>query len=107
MKVQFFVRLTNYDKKFVKKYSIIAKSLTRLIKKTQSFEQNKKQERAFQTLKEAFTNSTILKHANLNLFYVVEIDASNCEIEEVLLQINKNNKKKLIVYHSRNMIEAK
>ena len=43
VKVQFFVRLTNYDRKFVKEYSIIAKSLTKLIKKTQSFEWDKKQ----------------------------------------------------------------
>ena len=43
VKVQFFVKLTNYDKKFVKEYSIIAKSLIRLIKKTQSFEWSKEQ----------------------------------------------------------------
>ena len=43
VKVQFFVKLTNYDRKFVKEYSIIAKSLTKLIKKTQSFEWDKKQ----------------------------------------------------------------
>ena len=60
----------------------------------------------FQILKEAFINSTMLKHAKSNLFYVIEIDASNCEIKEVLLQVNKNNKKKFIVYHFRKMIEA-
>ena len=48
----------------------------------------------------------MLKHAKFNLFYVVEIDASNCEIKKVLLQIDKNNKKRFIVYHSRKMIEA-
>ena len=41
VKIQFFVKLTNYDRKFVKEYSIIAKSLTKLIKKTQSFEWDK------------------------------------------------------------------
>ena len=106
IKVQFFVRLTNYDRKFVKKYSFIAKSLIKLIKKTQSFQWNKKQERAFQTLKEAFISSTMIKHAELDLLYVVEIDASNCEIKEVLLQIDKNNKKRFIVYYSRKMIET-
>ena len=72
VKVQFFVKLTNYDRKFVKEYSIIAKSLTRLIKKTQSFEWNKKQKRAFQTFKERFISSAMLKHAKFNLFYIKE-----------------------------------
>ena len=107
MKIQFFVRLTNYDKKFVKEYSIIAKSLTRLIKKTQSFEWDKKQEQTFQILKEAFINSTMLKHAKLNLSYMIEMNASNCEIKKMLLQIDKNNKKRFIVYHSKKMIETK
>ena len=106
VKVQFFIELTNYDKKFVKEYSIIAESLIKLIKKTQSFEWNKKQKRAFQILKETFINSAVLKHAKSNLLYVVKIDASNCEIREVLLQVNKNNKKRLVVYHSRKMIEV-
>ena len=107
MKIQFFVELTNYDRKFVKEYSIIAKSLIKLIKKTQSFEWRKEQKRAFQILKKAFINSTVLKHAEFNLFYVVEIDALNCEIEKILLQVDKNNKKKLIVYHFKKMIEVK
>ena len=38
---------------------------------------------------------------------MIEIDASNCEIKEVLLQVDKNNKKRLIVHHSRKMIETK
>ena len=49
----------------------------------------------------------MLKHANFDLFYVVEIDAFDCEIKEILLQIDRNNKKRLIVYHSRKMIEVK
>ena len=49
----------------------------------------------------------MLKHAKSNLSYVVEVDAFDCEIEDVLLQIDKDNKKRLIVYHSRKMIEAK
>ena len=57
-------------------------------------------------LKEAFISSAMLKHAKSNLLYIVEIDASDCEIKEVLLQVDKNNKKRLIVYHSRKMIEA-
>ena len=57
-------------------------------------------------LKEAFTSSAVLKHAKSNLSYVVEIDASNCEIKKVLLQVDENNKKRLIVYHSRKMIEV-
>ena len=48
----------------------------------------------------------MLKHAKSNLSYVVEIDAFDCEIKNVLLQVDKNNKKRLIVYHSRKMIEA-
>ena len=48
----------------------------------------------------------MLKHAELNLLYVVKIDASNCEIKEILLQIDKNNKKRFIVYYSKKMIEA-
>ena len=96
----------NYDRKFVKEYSIIAKFLTRLIKKTQNFEWEEEQKRAFQILKKAFINSAMLKHAESNLFYVVEIDTFDCEIEEILLQVDKNNKKKLIVYHFKKMIEA-
>ena len=106
VKVQFFVRLTNYDRRFVKEYSIIAKSLTRLIKKTQSFEWSKKQKRAFQALKKAFISSEILKHVESDLFYVIEIDASDCDIDEVLLQVDKEKKKRLIVYHFKKMIEA-
>ena len=91
----------------MKEYSIIAKPLTRLIKKTQTFEWDKKQKRAFQTLKKTFISSTMLKHVELNLSYEIEVDVSNCEIKEVLLQIDENNKKRLIVYYSWKMIERK
>ena len=49
----------------------------------------------------------MLKHAESDLLYIVEIDASNYEIKRVLLQVDKNNKKRIIVYNSRKMIEAK
>ena len=49
----------------------------------------------------------MLKHAKSNLLYIVEIHVSNYEIKEVLLQIDKNNKKRFIVYHSKKMIETK
>ena len=37
---------------------------------------------------------------------MIKIDAFDCEIKNVLLQIDKNSKKRFIVYHSRKMIEV-
>ena len=57
-KVRSFLGLAGYYRKFVRNFSILAKPLTRLIGKDISFEWDKKEEKAFYTIKGSFDDCT-------------------------------------------------
>ncbi|GJR91978.1 gag-protease polyprotein [Tanacetum coccineum] len=83
--VHSFLRLAGYYRRFIEKFSTIAKSLTILTQKSKTFDWDEEQERAFQTLKDKLCNAPILALLDGPEDFVVYCDASGLNLGCVLM----------------------
>ena len=104
-KVQFFLGLANYYRKFVLNYLRVAESLTHLMQKAEEFHWKKEQKQAFQDLKNVLSKTTHLWISRPTCEKVVEMDVSDFAVEACLYQI-KDDEKQLIMYWSRKLSES-
>ena len=93
-----FLGLAGYYRRFIKNFSSIAKPLTSLTQKGVAFDWEAKQEKAFQTLKQALCTAPILSLPEGIEDFVVYCDASNQGLGCVLMQRGK-----VIAYASRQL----
>lgn len=96
--IRSFLGLAGYYRKFVKGFSSIARPLTQLTQKDQSFIWSEKCEASFQRLKEKLTSALILTLPKEGGRYVVYTDASGTGLGCVLMQDGK-----VIAYGSRQL----
>ncbi|GJU83228.1 putative reverse transcriptase domain-containing protein [Tanacetum coccineum] len=75
--IRSFLGLAGYYRRFIKKFSRIAKPLTLLTQKNKKFEWGDEQENAFQTLKDMLCDAPILALPKDTNDFVVYCDASN------------------------------
>ena len=73
-KVQKFLDLTNYYRRFIKNFARIAAPLHVLVRKEQKWKWEKKQEEAFEELKMVFTTEPILAIPDIDREMRVEAD---------------------------------
>ncbi|GJX70170.1 putative reverse transcriptase domain-containing protein [Tanacetum coccineum] len=90
--------LAGYYRKFIKGFSGIAKSMTKLTQKGVKFDWGDKQEAAFQLLKQKLCSAPILALPEGNKDFVVYCDASHKGLGVVLMQ-----REKVISYASRQL----
>ena len=83
-----FLGLTEYYRKFVRSYGLLARPLTNLLKKWQ-FNWNKDAEEAFVKLKQPMTKTPILSMSNFNDIFIIEAYALGDDIGAVLQQNGK------------------
>ncbi|KAK1421343.1 hypothetical protein QVD17_23595 [Tagetes erecta] len=93
-----FLGLAGYYRRFIKDFSKIAKSLTKLTQKKVAFKWEPEQEEAFRTLKERLSSAPILALPNGNDDFVVYCDASATGFGCVLMQ-----RSNVIAYASRQL----
>ncbi|GKD29024.1 putative reverse transcriptase domain-containing protein, partial [Tanacetum coccineum] len=96
--VRSFLGLAGYYWRFIANFSKIAKPLTSLTQKNQKYEWGKKEEEAFQTLKNKLCDTPILSLPDGVEDFVVYCDASNQGLGCVLVQRGK-----VIAYASRQL----
>ncbi|GJT17482.1 putative nucleotidyltransferase, ribonuclease H [Tanacetum coccineum] len=96
--VLLFLGLAGYYRRFIANFSKIAKPLTSLTQKNQKYEWGKKEEEAFQTLKNNLCDAPILSLPDGVVDFVVYCDASNQGLGCVLMQRGK-----VIAYASRQL----
>ncbi|GJX46002.1 putative reverse transcriptase domain-containing protein [Tanacetum coccineum] len=96
--VRQFLGLAGYYRRFIKKNSKIAKSLTELTQKNKKYIWGEDQESAFQLLKQKLCEAPILALPEGNDDFVVYCDASHQGLGAVLIQ-----KEKVIPYASRQL----
>ncbi|GJV25744.1 putative reverse transcriptase domain-containing protein [Tanacetum coccineum] len=93
-----FLGLVGYYRRFIKDFSKIAKSLTKLTQKNKKYIWGEDQESAFQLLKQKLCEAPILALPEGNDDFVVYCDASHQGLGVVLMQ-----REKVIAYASRQL----
>ena len=83
-KVQKFLGLANYYRRFIKDFTRIAAPLHVLVRKEQKWKWEKEQEKAFERLKMVFTTEPILAIPDIDREMRVEADASDYAMGGVL-----------------------
>ena len=105
--VQKFLGLANYYRQFVKDFAKIAKPLHEMIRKKTKWSWGKRQQKAFEELKERFTMEPVLVTPNLNKEIRVEVDVSDFTTGGVLSIKCKDEKWRPVAYISKSLNEAK
>jgi hypothetical protein len=95
-----------YYRKFIKDFSKIAKLMLILLKKNAPFIWTKKQQKAFDFLKERLVQAPILTYPDFEQPFVIYTDVSGTELEVILSQICEDGKEHVITYASRSMNKA-
>ena len=101
MDVRAFVGLGNFYRRFIKNFSGIVRPHTQLTKKNQPFEWGWMQQKAFDTLKEAFTTAPVLQHFDDNRPIVVETDSTNLVSAGVLSQCDDDGYLHPVEFYSK------
>ena len=91
-----FLGLAGYYQHFVKEFSIIASSLTKLLRKWVKFEWDDKCQLSFEQLKKILVEASVLTQPALVREYVLYSDASKIGLGCVLMQDGK-----VVAYASR------
>ena len=102
-KVQRFLGMINYFRKFIKNCASECKPLTMLCKKEQEFEWKDEQEQAFKKLKRLLVEAPILAFADFDKTFILETDASKHALGAVLMQKDEDGKKRVIAYGARTL----
>nr|GEX00916.1 putative reverse transcriptase domain-containing protein [Tanacetum cinerariifolium] len=93
-----FLGLVGYYRRFIKEFSKIAKSMTKLTQKAIKFNWGEKEENAFQLIKQKLGSTPILALPEVSRDFVVYCDASHKGLGAVLMQ-----REKVIAYASQQL----
>ena len=105
--VKQFLGLAGYYRRFIPKFSIIAKPLSHLLKKGVRFAWTSGQQEAFDKLKNIMCSFPLLQYPDFKKPFTVSTDASNYGIGGVLSQKSLNLKGDLpIAYASRTLTDT-
>lgn len=100
--VRQFIGLASYFRRFVEKFSLIAKPLTQLLKKDSKWQWGEVEENAFVTLRKMLVERPVLAFYNPTFETQVHTDASKTGIGGILLQREKPCLPfKAVAYYSR------
>ncbi|XP_076685843.1 uncharacterized protein LOC143377921 [Andrena cerasifolii] len=103
--VKQFLGLSGYYRRFIKDFSRIARPLSNLTKKDYQFEWTYKQQKAFETLREALCKEPILQFPDFEKTFNITTDASGIAVGAVLSQ-GEIGKDLPVAYASRVLNDA-
>lgn len=99
--VRQFLGLASYFRKYINGFATIARPLTSLTKKDMAFVWKEEQQTSFKTLKEKLATRPLLAIYDSELATEVHTDASKIGIGGILLQRQKDNSLRPVMYYSR------
>ena len=97
--VRSFLGLVGYYRRFVKRFSVIASPLTKLLRKGVLFEWSDKCQNSFEQLKEMLVEAPVLTQPTSGKEYTLYSDASGIGLGCVLMQ-----NEKVVAYASRQQL---
>jgi transposase InsO family protein len=104
--VQSFLGFCNFYRRFVERYSLIAKPLTNLTKKEVPFKWTEECQHAFDTLKYRLLHAPVLAHFQYDRETRLETDSSDGVVAGVLNQKAENGEWHPVGYFSETMLPA-
>lgn len=103
--IQAFLGLTGYYRKFIEDYGLLAKPLTKLLRKDIKFNFDQECKKSFEILKRKITEAPILKYPDDEKRFSITTDASNEALGVVLTQ-EHDGKDMPIAYYSYTLNSA-
>ena len=100
-KMQQFLGLANYCRKFVKNFDAIAKPLHHLTEKSTDFKWTVECQHAFDALRACLISPPVLSGQDYSRWFVLDTDASDIGIGAVLSQVDATGSEVVIAYTSR------
>ena len=110
--VRQFLGFTNYYRKFIKQYAVVANPLNKLISGENAKKKNKKVEWApeceesFLKLKEICTETPVLAYADYERPFKLMTDASKKGLGAVLSQVGEDGRERPVAFASRTLSKA-
>ena len=104
--IQVFLGFANFYRKFINEYSRVVTPLTSLLKKGVTFRWSSEAQKAFRSLKEAFTTAPILRHFDRTRPAILEADASNEALGGTVSQYDDDGVLHPCAFHSRKFTPA-
>jgi hypothetical protein len=101
--IRSFIGLASYYRKFIPKFSEIARPMNQLVKKDEPFKWTEAQEKAFNTLKEILVTQPILRYPDFEKTFYLMTDGSKDGLGAVLSQLDENGKEYVVAYASRSL----
>ena len=96
-----FLGMADYYRKFYKNFSLVAESLTRLLRKDQKFEWDMKCTEAFKKIKGLLVSAPVLVTPQFDKPFVLMADTSDLGVGTVLLQEDQQAVEHPIAYFSQ------
>jgi hypothetical protein len=104
--IQSFLGFCNFYRRFIRDYGVIAKPLVQLTKIGVPFVFGKECWEAFEELKACLTSSELLQHYNADYQSIIETDASDRVVTEVLSQLHPDSEWYPVAYFLKTMAPA-
>ena len=101
--VRAFIGFTNFYRRFIKDFSVMACPLHDLTKKDVPWTWGKAQQEAFNAIKDRFCNEPILNVYDPELPMHIEVDTSGFAVGGILSQKHEDGLWHPVVYHSESM----
>ena len=100
--VRSFIGMTSYYRRYIPRYTAVAKPLLNITRKNAQFVWTDETEEAFDALKTALTTEPILAYPDMNLPFILYSDASKKSIGAALVQ-EQEGQEKAIEYMSNSL----
>ena len=104
--IRAFLGFANFYRRFIDSFSQLAKPLVRLTRKDTKFLFDKDCQKAFDTLKQAFTSAPVLRHFDPDLPCTVEADSSDYAMGGILSQPDTDGNLRPVAYFSKRLNPA-
>jgi hypothetical protein len=104
--IRSFLGFCNFYRRFIKNFALIARPLHDLEQKDYKWRWNQREQDAFDQLKKLVTSEPVLAHADPDLPYRMETDASNYAYGAVLSQKKPEEPRHPVAYMSKSMNTA-
>ena len=102
-KLQSFLGVANFNRRFIKDYSKIVQPLSAMTSSKKKFEWGIEQENAFQRIKECISQAPALRLADWSKEFHIQTDASDISVGAVLFQQGDKGERYPLAYHSKTL----